>query len=666
MQIFDRLDNVVTDSYNKLDEEVGISRNMDPLLAFTGQMQNLSGTLTEVQRDADTLQRNVEDLSVDIETLKQNITSELSSCSDEVCINMTERVNKTVVDVNYTDITSGYNVTMAGLQVAIQENLNFKLEVGYNSFKSIVDNVNQSVSGEIESARDAADEIAGTIGKELDNVEEDIGTVDFAGGADSLREVSQDDMELPAYITFWSFAGIASILALIVLLTYLGLLFGSCPRANREKDYCCTSKMGATCLLAGVGFTFIFYWILLLVLLPMFLAGGLTQTEICRHAMALDESPISGIIDELVNASFYDDTGFSINITEIYRSCKADEAFYTALDAENTFGFNLTDLLDTSAIDEEIDRIKEVNVTIGNIEILNNDTKLILQNLAEPLSEAAADTHKYIAELGKNVTSENLKILAEDLRILAKDQPIPTLIPFANDLEKLYNDSVVAIDEQRILTQKKLISSQSLLNTNISGITNNLVAGQEVTNSEGEDIIQSVVNDTATDVEDVIDVAVKLIDNNVRYRIGKCEPVYNAVATIVDSACIELLYALNGYWFALGWSVFFLLISVILSLKLSTICRKTMDHDQIVPEERRGGRPPRHQRYNNTDSAVLIVRSDSHEMVPVTNPVYSVDGQYPQKIPRPQLKHGVAVYPQERAPFVGRPPSYSESQYKMK
>ena len=68
----------------------------------------------------------------------------------------------------------------------------------------------------------------------------------------------------------------------------------------------------------------------------MFLTGGLTQTEICRHLVALDDSPISGIINDLVNATFYEDTNFSINITEIYTSCKENESFYTALDVENT------------------------------------------------------------------------------------------------------------------------------------------------------------------------------------------------------------------------------------------------------------------------------------------------------------------------------------------
>ena len=68
-----------------------------------------------------------------------------------------------------------------------------------------------------------------TIKDELNKVEEDVGSVDFDGVGDDLREISNDDMNFSAYVTFWSLVGFASVLALIVLLTYLGLLFSCCP-----------------------------------------------------------------------------------------------------------------------------------------------------------------------------------------------------------------------------------------------------------------------------------------------------------------------------------------------------------------------------------------------------------------------------------------------------
>ena len=661
-QVFLILDTVVNSSYTELDTITGITANLEPLLEFTQQMPHLNATLSNVQSNVNILQTNITDLDMELETITDEIITAIeTNCSTtQECIDMMAKVNNASVNVNFSNFDNIYSDILLGLQVAIETNLSSNLENGYEQFQEIIITVDSEVSADIDAARNASDDVVVTIKDELNKVEEDVGSVDFDGVGDDLREISNDDMEFPAYVTFWSLVGFASVLALIVLLTYLGLLFSCCPRADRESDYCCTRKMAATCLLSGVGIAFIFFWILLLVLIPVFLTGGLTQTEICRHLVALDDSPISGIINELVNATFYEDTNFSINITEIYTSCKENEAFYTALDVENTFGFDLDTLLDTEAIDDQINNIRNTTVDIGQIEILNNDSYTLLTELGSALENSAENTKNLLAELQKNVTTTDLGVLVQELRDLAGNVSGDSWMSSIDKLESLYNGSVTEINTLRKDIFVELAGVQDLLTENITAITIGLYKGQNITNEQGNDIVQGVINSTATEVENIIDSSIEEIENNVRYEIGKCKPVYNAVATIVDSACVELLYALNGYWFALGWSLFFLLISIILSFKLSTMYRKTMDHDEIIPQVRREGRTPRHQRHQNTDSTVLIVRRNSHEMTPVNNPVYSLDGQ---KIPRPQLKQGIAVYPEEMTHIVGRPPSYSESQF---
>ena len=657
-QIFGILDSVVNTSYTELDNATGITANLEPLLEFTHQMPDLNATLSNVQYNVDILQPNITYLDEELERITTTIIEDIEgSCSTAECNETIVKVYNTRVNVNFTSFENIYRGILLVLDEAINVNLSSNLENGYEQFKAIVTNVEQEVNDDIEAAKNASDEVVLTIQDELNKVEEDVGSVDFRGVGDDLREISNDDMEFPAYVTFWSLVGFASVLALIVLLTYLGLLFSCCPRAERESDYCFTRKMAATCLLSGVGIAFIFFWVLLLVLIPMFLTGGLTQTEICRHLVALDESPISGIINDLVNATFYEDTGFSINITEIYTNCKENEAFYTALDVENTFGFDLDTLLDTDAIDEQIDNIRKIDINIGEINILSSDSYELLLTLGSALENSASNTKKLLAELQKNVTTVDLSELVQELNDLDSSG---AWLNSTLELEGLYNTSVREINALRKDTFIELLGVQDLLTENITAITIGIGKGQNITNEQGSEIIQGVINSTATQVETIIYNSTDIIENNVRNEIGKCKPVYNAVATIVDSTCVELLYALNGYWFALGWSLFFLLISIILSFKLSTMYRKTMDHDEII---RRDGRTSRHQRHQNTDSTVLIVRTNSHEMTPVDNPLYSVDGQ---KIPRPQLKKGIAVYPDEMTHIVRRPTSYSESQFVRK
>ena len=421
-QVFLILDTVVNSSYTELDNITGITANLEPLLEFTKQMPDLNATLSNVQSNVNILQTNITDLDKELEIITDEIITAIeTNCSTLECIAMMAKVNNTRVNVNFSNFENIYIGILWVLQEAIEANLSSNLENGYEQFQEIITTVEGQVSADIDAARNASDDVVVTIKDELNKVEEDVGSVDFDGVGDDLREISNDDMEFPAYVIFWSLVGFASVLALIVLLTYLGLLFSCCPRADKESDYCCTRKMAATCLLSGVGIAFIFFWILLLVLIPMFLTGGLTQTEICRHLVALDESPISGIINDLVNATFYEDTDFSINITEIYTSCKENEAFYTALDVENTFGFDLDTLLDAEAIDDQINNIRNTTVDIGQIEILNNDSYTLLTELGSALENSAENTKNLLAELQKNVTTTDLGVLVQELRDLAEN-----------------------------------------------------------------------------------------------------------------------------------------------------------------------------------------------------------------------------------------------------
>ncbi|VDP94639.1 unnamed protein product [Echinostoma caproni] len=70
---------------------------------------------------------------------------------------------------------------------------------------------------------------------------------------------------------------------LIFLLFYLGLCFGTCGHRPYEQTGVCIRGVGANLLYAGIGFVFLFSTILMFVCVFLFLAGGHSQTELCRY-----------------------------------------------------------------------------------------------------------------------------------------------------------------------------------------------------------------------------------------------------------------------------------------------------------------------------------------------------------------------------------------------
>ncbi len=298
--------------------------------------------------------------------------------------------------------------------------------------------------------------------------------------------------------------------------------------------------MGASFLLAGVGFTFLFYWILIIVLMTTFLAGGVTYTEVCRHMVALDESPVSGILNDIVNASFYDDAGFSINITDIYVQCKNNRPFYQALDVEKAFDFDLDTLIDTSAIDNAIDEIKKITINLPDVTVIPTEAIYILGNLSDAMEATKTSIGKSIAELEKPVTSENLNGLAEDLRNLSS--VVPGLEDRADELDAL-NSTVEAVDTLRQSVLESLTEVNDYLSQyNLGNLSSGLQEGQRVIATTGDEVIEYEIQTTADDVQVTVNETVVKVKDDVRYRIGRCKPVYNAVAEITDSACVELLY----------------------------------------------------------------------------------------------------------------------------
>ncbi len=196
---------------------------MDPLLEFTNQTDELRDNLINIQNEALNLHNETLELQGNLTAIIADIKNDLTACSGNPdCSEMRDRVNNLTVS-DYSNISSGLEPLIQGLQVSAIDDLYPLLSGGYDSFKAIVANINSSVSDNIDDARDASDEVAVKIEDELDKVTEDLTDVGFADLADDLREISKDDMELPATITFWVFTGFAIIIALIVLLTWLGM-----------------------------------------------------------------------------------------------------------------------------------------------------------------------------------------------------------------------------------------------------------------------------------------------------------------------------------------------------------------------------------------------------------------------------------------------------------
>ncbi|XP_048584540.1 prominin-1-A isoform X1 [Nematostella vectensis] len=391
--------------------------------------------------------------------------------------------------------------------------------------------------------------------------------------------------------------GAACLFLLIVVMMALGLMCGIC---GYDKEATPTtrgsvSNMGGNCLMAAVGFAFIFSWFFMLVTTICFLIGSPLQRIVCEPIQSntiwkevidnpasykTGELPLSGILGG--------NKSVSIKAGEVLSNCRQNMPAYKALKIESLFNiseqFDIKRLLGET-IDKELDNLK-VNLT--DQKILNNDSRQSLKKLNESgVDDINFDS--FLNQTRKGITKSNLTIFAAQLDELAKnfsragdDQsggPATKLYELGNRTEEIAKDlrdldkntaqqmRTKADDIEKNVNDLKAIGGD-LSNAAVNALNEAEKAEQYLYYSAGPDIATTVAKFAARVLGwgyQFTDHVLNLVENN----IGKCKPLTNIFDGTVMYMCNDLLYPFNGFWLSMGFCLFFFIPSIIFSVKLA-------------------------------------------------------------------------------------------------
>uniref|UniRef100_A0A4W3I7B9 Prominin 2 n=1 Tax=Callorhinchus milii TaxID=7868 RepID=A0A4W3I7B9_CALMI len=160
---------------------------------------------------------------------------------------------------------------------------------------------------------------------------------------------------------------LCSIILLIIACNVLGLLLGTIGIALGDDPYSANgcSQSGANFLMAGVGFSFLFSWLLILLVFITFIVGGLAYTEICKPWANGDIYKVSASI--------------STAATCIYTiGCKRGDSLWTILQLDRTF--DLDEKLNVNKYtDDLVKNLRRLNVDLNSITLLNSGGRNVLQ-----------------------------------------------------------------------------------------------------------------------------------------------------------------------------------------------------------------------------------------------------------------------------------------------
>ncbi|KFQ23038.1 Prominin-1-A, partial [Merops nubicus] len=350
------------------------------------------------------------------------------------------------------------------------------------------------------------------------------------------------------------------------------------------------SNAGGNFLMAGVGFSFIFSWLLMLSVLITFVLGGNTYVIICeswrsQHLFQLLDTP--GLIPGFNLSEILGQGSGTANFSEMYRQCQRDTALWQVLHLDQRV--SLDELLNISKYMEDISAgFKKVNITLNPISLLSQSQRDLLLKASQ--AGQPPNFTLTLEQLDWNITQGSLLDLAAELERLADKAGMDVKEDLKADAHRLreldkkmqtsFSGPLRSLKENIHLVQ----SGAAQLEVQTEAALDQASETQEFLERETANIIK---NETWAFLEmllDFFETYISWAKSGLTRDVARCKPIAQAIDNVEAITCDYILDSLNAFWFSLGWCTTFLLPSIILAVRLAKFYRR-MDIADVYRNE---------------------------------------------------------------------------------
>ncbi|XP_030057495.1 prominin-2 isoform X2 [Microcaecilia unicolor] len=362
------------------------------------------------------------------------------------------------------------------------------------------------------------------------------------------------------------------ILLLIILFTLLGLILGVWWLSTQEDTR--TGEIAGILLMIGTGLSFIFSWLLILLVFVTFLPGGNIRTLLCKHwANQNIYKFIDGPGNLPPNMDVSKMLGLqNVSITSIYQECKQGASFFDVLKLDNVF--NLEESLNISKYTADLQKnIDNLKVDLGDLSFL---TELILYGL-ESYRDSGLDMTPYAilqAQLQIPLVKTNLVNFAEELETLSAKQADATIQKQLMDEAKALRElqaSVVQEQEADVVKLKDslqfLVAFSSTFQPRVTQTILDIKHIEEELPSEALRILKNETSCFLSKEMGYFSQYVNWVKVMIMQHVASCWPVSITVDNVRVILCDRITDPWNAFWFCLGWCTIFLIPSTIFSIK---------------------------------------------------------------------------------------------------
>ncbi|XP_035272653.1 prominin-1-A-like isoform X3 [Anguilla anguilla] len=577
-------------------------------------MRETKEALENVSAALDTLQGG----STELQTLLSNVRSSLgNTLNDPACSN--GAVSHTCNTIRGTLSQLGINADFTGLPEVGQqlENVNTVLKTdlsnivqkGYSSFNNTPSMVKEQTRG-VVLALPRVKGVLDTIGGNITAFAKMFAIQDSL--ANFTLFLTEKQMMMEAFypqidqMDFYRWVGCVVVCCMVVLIlafNFLGILCGSCGYDKHATPTTrgCLSNTGGILLMAGVGFSFIFSWVLMALVTTTFVVGGNVEKLVCepyetRQLFKVMDTPymVNPKARNILPTMLFGKPDLDLTIESVYRSCKENRGLYSALKLDNLF--NVHTFLNISVYTKDLTKLlNEVKVDFRGIVLLEAAGRENLMQFANT-GIGGINYAAYLAEVNKGVTLVDLLSFANELEAQADQLPRGALENalkgHASSIRQIHSLQVVPMEQamkfvraRSTLNQsiRQLQRSASTLPDTINDVLSAINAAEYLISQNASFVVKQETLKYMQNVGGYFRQYMDWVKTSLDMEVAPCKPLSNILDSMEIVACSFIVDSLNTFWFGLGCCAIFLVPSIIFSVKLAKFYRR-MDTEDVYDD----------------------------------------------------------------------------------
>ncbi|XP_052055106.1 prominin-1 isoform X2 [Apodemus sylvaticus] len=472
---------------------------------------------------------------------------------------------------------------------------------GYMSIDEIPNTIQNQTVDIINDIKKASDSISSNVRNMSQNIpiEDALLPVSYYIN-ESNRYFHQELPKLEEYDSYWWLGGliVCFLLTLIVTFFFLGLLCGvfGYDKHATPTGRGCVSNTGGIFLMVGVGFSFLFCWILMILVVLTFVVGANVEKLLCepyenKKLLQVLDTPY--LLKEqwqfYLSGMILNNPNINMTFEQVYRDCKRGRGVYAAFQLENVF--NISRNFNIKKISENmIKELENLNVNIGSIELLDNTGRKSLEDFAH----SGIDTIEYfiyLKEAEKSPTKADLLTFASSLE--AKVNQLPEgklkqdLLMDAQTIRAIHHQHVPPV-QQSLNTLKQsvrtLVQMSSKLPEKVKDIFASLDSAQHFLNNNISSIIIEETKKFGRTIVGYFERYLQWVLYSITEKMISCKPMTTAMDSAIKGIlCSYIADPLNLFWFGIGTATVLLLPAVIIAIKLAKYYRR-MDSEDVYDD----------------------------------------------------------------------------------